>query len=550
MIAYRFVLGRLVLVLLVFFLFEQKSLSAQAIDPESLPSTSSSKVNDRYNRLLEYSESGDSLMMAEMLHKISTQYSSRNRWKRGLEFARRALEISQKIKVDSLLASSYNALAIGYTSKSRNLLKSNKITEDEYLGLADSAVGFYQQKLKVLENLGLPLYQVYTYQGLGQIYRKTEKFRKQDQLKALKSFEKAKKIALESDQKELIITSTIWLSTFYNKVGESAKASENLDEIESIINDYGSQMHIHMFHNLRFVLKLRIYEDEELELLYYKQKVSFENHLRQNFESSIAVLDRRYETQKTKRELAQQAKINDLQKAQLNQRNLIISIVVLLLLGAGGGSFFLYRLNTKNRKLAENNAMLVKEQNHRVKNNLQMISSLLSLQADRSTDSSRETMLDSSRRVQAIALLHRKLYDDLEGVKEVEMKPYIEELIEDILFATGKQDVPHRLNLDDVKLPVEKAVHLALILNELVTNSLKHVFSRERLNGECIELSLSKPNGKIELSYRDYGGSFDVEAFKNSDSLGNQIIQSQANYLAEEVEITDEGGMNFEMRFG
>src|SRR6056297_324212 len=267
------------------------------------------------------------------------------------------------------------------------------------------------------------------------------------------------------------------------------------------------------------------------------------------YQKELAASDRLYKTREARRDLEQQSRINELQRVQLNQRNLIIAVTALLLLGAGLGSLILYRLNRKNQKLAENNAMLVKEQNHRVKNNLQMISSLLSLQADRADDSSKETMLISSRRVQAIALLHRRLYDDLDGVKEVEIKTYIEELIQDILFATGKQDVPLRLNLENVSLPVEKAVHLALILNELITNSLKHVFSRARLNGECIELSLAKPDGQIELTYRDNGGSFDVEAFKTSDSLGNQIILSQAAHLAQEFEVADEDGMKFEMKF-
>jgi two-component sensor histidine kinase len=260
-------------------------------------------------------------------------------------------------------------------------------------------------------------------------------------------------------------------------------------------------------------------------------------------------MDRRYETSKTKVELEQQAKINELQQAQIARRNFFIVAMVILFIAIAVGTFYLYRLNLLNKELAENNEMLVREQNHRVKNNLQMISSLLHLQAKNSNGSSKSTILDSSRRVQSIALLHRRLYDDFEGKKEVDIKTYIEELLEEILFASSNQDIPVRLNLEEFKMPIGRAVHLALILNELVTNSLKHVFSRERLNGECIELLLKTTGDKAVLTYRDHGGVFDVDAFKKSESLGNQIIRSQAQYLSKEFKIENEDGFKFEIRF-
>ena len=458
-----------------------------------------------------------------------------------IKFSNANLEETTKVKIYSRIARHFNMRTYDYFDQGSEEVLSNK-----YFEHLDNAWYWLQKTVPLIERDTTRWGWIYFHLGnnLFMRFRATGEGAEQ----AISYFDEAINRSHYTNNFQLRIYGLLWKARVFIKQNRFEKADSLIDLTEKFQADTNALAHTSMIWDAKLALIYQRDSIPEIEQLVYKKTEALKELSRSKVEQALAESDRRYETQKTKRELAQQAKINDLQKAQLNQRNLIISIVVLLLLGAGGGSFFLYRLNTKNRKLAENNAMLVKEQNHRVKNNLQMISSLLSLQADRSTDSSRETMLDSSRRVQAIALLHRKLYDDLEGVKEVEMKPYIEELIEDILFATGKQDVPHRLNLDDVKLPVEKAVHLALILNELVTNSLKHVFSRERLNGECIELSLSKPNGKIELSYRDYGGSFDVEAFKNSDSLGNQIIQSQAKYLANEYAIREVNGLVFEMK--
>mgnify|MGYP005848368603 CR=1 FL=1 len=303
----------------------------------------------------------------------------------------------------------------------------------------------------------------------------------------------------------------------------------------------------HMYYNLRLISELGLQDRDDLFDVIRKKEKFLEDMWMADHQTDIAAMDRRYETAKTKRELTQQATINELQEAQLNHRNFIIGIFLPLLIGTIGGSFYLFRLNRKNQKLAENNAMLVREQNHRVKNNLQMISSLLSLQANRANGSSKETMLEGSRRVQAIALLHRKLYDDLEGVKEVNMKAYTEDLIQDILFACNKQDIPVDLEIDTITMRVERAVHLALILNELVTNSIKHVFSRERLNGEYIKLKMTQPNGSIKLVYKDHGGNFDLHCFDTDESLGNQIIRSQAKYLTDHFEIEDEHGFKFSM---
>jgi len=515
---------------------------------DSLEKVVDAEIQQLYKNLLYAYTREDSLQVAETLHRISTDYSSTDRWKRGEELALQALDIARKIEVDSTIASSLNALAISLGAKANNLHKDGTINQNQYLQLADSTITIFKQKLDVLEPLDLPLYKAYTYQGMGQIYIQTRKIRPKDAQKASEYFLKAIELAKTTDNHLLRFMTQIWngIALFHQE--KYSEIVPLLDKLEPKIDHEAiNSLGRYMFYRLRLLTDLQLAGRDDLiqvleqEYKYLKEFWSAEHN------TQLAEMDRKYETQKTKRELTKQDKINELQEAQLDQRNIIIGIIALLLLCTGGGSYYLYRLNRKNRKLADNNAMLVREQNHRVKNNLQMISSLLSLQANRSNGTSKDTMLESSRRVQAIALLHRKLYDDLEGVKEVDMKEYTEELVEEILFVSGKTDIPVELEIDRITLPVEKAVHLALILNELVTNSIKHVFSRERLNGERIELQMAQPNGSIELTYRDNGGNFDAEAFKTTESLGNQIIRSHANYLADKFVIENDYGLKFSM---
>jgi two-component sensor histidine kinase len=508
------------------------------------------QTHQLYDNLLKAYSNKDSLSIAELLHRISTDYSSKGRWDRGESLALDALQISKAIEVDSTLASSYNALAISLRSKARDLHESGEIDENQFLQLADSVIYLYEKKLDALKNENLPLYEAYTYQGMGQMYLQTKEIRPEDIFKATNYFDQAMLLALSTNDLRLQFITQLWY-------GISLLHQEKFDEIFTLLDRLSPMLNHeslnslskYIYHNLKLSTFLRSADEEELlEILIERDKFLREVWL-VDHQTEIAAMDRRYETSKTKVELEQQAKINELQQAQIARRNFFIVTMVILFIAIAVGTFYLYRLNLRNKELAENNEMLVREQNHRVKNNLQMISSLLHLQAKNSNGSSKSTILDSSRRVQSIALLHRRLYDDFEGKKEVDIKTYIEELLEEILFASSNQDIPVRLNLEEFKMPIGRAVHLALILNELVTNSLKHVFSRERLNGECIELLLKTTGDKAVLTYRDHGGVFDVDAFKKSESLGNQIIRSQAQYLSKEFKIENEDGFKFEIRF-
>jgi len=550
------------LIVLIFFQWIEvnvafaQSLSEQSEETGELSDHHSSfnyddyETHQLYDELLKAYTKKDSLRIAELLHRISTDYSSKGRWDRGESLALDALQISKAIEVDSTLASSFNALAISLRSKARDLHESGDIDDNQFLQLADSVIYLYDKKLDALKNENLPLYEAYTYQGMGQMYIQTKDIRPEDIFKATNYFDKAVSTAFTTNNSRLQFVTQLWYGISLLHQEKFDETFTLLDRLSSMLNDESlNSLSKYIYHNLKLSTFLRSAGEEELlELLIERDKFLREVWL-VDHQTEIAAMDRRYETSETKVELEQQAKINELQQAQITRRNFFIATMFILFAAIAAGTFYLYRLNLRNKELAENNEMLVREQNHRVKNNLQMISSLLNLQAKNSNGSSKSTILDSSRRVQSIALLHRRLYDDFEGKKEVDIKTYIEELLEEILFASSNQDIPVRLNLEEFKMPIGRAVHLALILNELVTNSLKHVFSRERLNGECIELLLKTTGDKAVLTYRDHGGVFDVDAFKKSGSLGNQIIRSQAQYLSKEFKIENEDGFKLEIIF-
>jgi PAS domain S-box-containing protein len=195
--------------------------------------------------------------------------------------------------------------------------------------------------------------------------------------------------------------------------------------------------------------------------------------------------------------------------------------------------------------------VLLKEIHHRVKNNMQVISSLVALQADQLQDAGMRAILDEmAQRVRSMAMVHEKLYQshDLAGV---EFSDYARSLLNYLWrsHATAASAVRLTLDLEPVSLTVNTAVPCGLILNELVSNALKHAF-RGRNTGE-VTVSLHSATGGIRLSVRDDGtglpAGFD---WKQATSLGLRLVQMLAGQLHADVEVSSDRGTEFTITFG
>jgi two-component sensor histidine kinase len=218
------------------------------------------------------------------------------------------------------------------------------------------------------------------------------------------------------------------------------------------------------------------------------------------------------------------------------------AIVVIIFLSLIAYLFFLFR---KNKKLSERNELLLREQNHRVKNNLQMISSLLSLQSQKLQSSDAKAVLeDSQGRISSVALLHRMLYEG-EQVGHIEVVSYLKSLTEEIKYGANRV-VEVELNLPErLELKVEKITSLGLIVNELFTNSIKHVDFEIQLQ---IGLQLKQTEGQLYITYSDNGVGVSPERWLSTSSFGNQLIQLQSRQLRGEFEIRSEAGFKYDLR--
>ena len=192
--------------------------------------------------------------------------------------------------------------------------------------------------------------------------------------------------------------------------------------------------------------------------------------------------------------------------------------------------------------------ILLKEVHHRVKNNLQIISSILSLQTHYINNKSIPDILNACKtRVLSMSLLHEQLYNS-KNFDNIDFESYIKNLTSQLLNTYQNSSVKVDLDIENIQLDIGTSINLGLILNELITNSLKYAF-REKENGE-IEISLKyiEPEKSVILKVSDNGKGlpedFDIHNLK---SLGLEIVTSLVEQLQGELEIHHNGKTEFQI---
>lgn len=207
------------------------------------------------------------------------------------------------------------------------------------------------------------------------------------------------------------------------------------------------------------------------------------------------------------------------------------------------------KLIDQNKKISlqqQRQELLIKEIHHRVKNNLQIISSLMSLQSRRVTDDEMLEVLNQSRsRVDAIAMIHHKLYQH-DNIQRVDFGSYLNDVLNCQKVLNPKLDC----KLESVKslLHLDIAVPLGIIVSEMMTNSLKHAF--KGVDNPKIVVKLTENNGSYKLLIQDNGigltNEFDLQ---NPTSLGTEIIAALISQIDAKLECSLDTGTSFKITF-
>ena len=201
----------------------------------------------------------------------------------------------------------------------------------------------------------------------------------------------------------------------------------------------------------------------------------------------------------------------------------------------------------KTEQLYKYQTTLLSEVHHRIKNNLQLIISLLTLQKAKSIHEDETEMLDTlNHRISSISLIHEQLYNTKEFDK-VDVELYVQDLLKNFLSLLSQDIIKIEYEIDDIQLNLETITPLGLIWSELISNSLKYNKDRSELK---IFFNLVKEGDTFQMHYHDNGRGYSEGQFEsNQKGMGYIIIQSLSKQLAAQIKSYNDGGAHYLMRF-
>ena len=354
---------------------------------------------------------------------------------------------------------------------------------------------------------------------------------------ALAYFKKALVLSQEINIDFNVSQAFVGISNAYFEINDDANARLMAEQALKTIGDH------RYFDQLKdaYLLLHKISERElntKQALNYFKLYQGIKDSIsNKDTEAKIAEMQLRFESAKKEQKLAllQQeiAESNQLIQTEKGNRKLLY-----LALGAIASILLIvswyYRRNIRQKKrlklMVQEKNTLLKETNHRVKNSFQVVSGLLYLQS--STIKNKEAVEafnQAQNRINAMALLHQRLYtkEHLDGINARE---YLENLVVDIIQTQNvlSQQLQKELHVAPLIIDIETISYIGLIVNELVTNSLKHAFSVSNA-APLIEVSLQKKNETLQLEVADNGCGISTSSTENT--MGISLIEDLAKKL-------------------
>lgn len=446
-----------------------------------------------------FSQQKDTFWMVNVRYNIANIYFSEKKYTEAKAAYEKALEEYYFLK-DSLSAS-YALLGIGKVAFEENDIP--------------SALHYYKKALHHSQ----PDYDLYTYSLLH-----------------TKTGEAYLKISKKNEA-----------TYFLNKGLETARPTQDIRLIADAV--YGLRKLYETTNDYKNYIALTL-EYDSLSAIIFKEKQA----------EAVAEMKARFRLE----ELNEQLLHEQMAKQKAKQRNVILIVAILVALVVLVVIIFLQQKTLKQNKiilqqkkelevLLKEKDVLLKEIHHRVKNNLQIVSSLLSLQnAFRQKDKSAESELQNAfMRINSMALLHKEIYNS-NDISKASINDYITELADQILANfNGDIEVKAKLDIDkNISLEIEKAVPLGLILNELMTNSIKHKFLKEKTG--TIQCSIHEVESTILMKYADE--EYRDIAFDKSKNMqagfGTKLIDIFCKKLKAEYQLKlSETGAHFFMQF-
>lgn len=479
-----------------------------------------------------FEDAGDQYMVGMMYNNIGAAYSNRFNPERTVEYYEKALEKFEELQDTTWIVNLNHNLANEYFN----------------LGQIERAEELYNTALDGFKLLEDSMYMAYAYSGIGTCLAERKEYQK-----ALDYYYKA---VLYSDS----TVDRSFSGSLSLNLGQSLFGIGQVDEAEEL-----------GLYALRVALEMderhRLPTTHQLLSSVYQKQGKFEEALfhaaqRFNWNDSIFASERelisaemltKFDTERIENELA----INELELLEeQRQSELFIAGLIILLLLLMGAVLFLVQYQRNTKKLERKNnqiqtaleekELLLREIHHRVKNNLQIVSSLLGIQGRQIEDKAAFDAISASRgRVQAMSLIHQNLYTQ-DNLVNINVKSYVVQLVGSILqtYSHGA-DIKLHTEIEEIQLDVDTLISLGLIMNELINNSLKHAFKEGESGNLWVKLVETKDELLLEI--KDDGVGFEGSPSKTTGSFGMKMLGAFAKKLRAQWSIEGEGGTTFSL---
>jgi len=479
-----------------------------------------------------------------LLTNLGYVYERRGDLSKAFEYATKTLQLGEKYRDKKAIAMAYSDMSnlfwkqdkfekgVEYGMKSIALFKERGLNDLDFdftlhilgsnlvaLGRYEEALPNFQRSARIGEKYGFYNNLSDTYIALTELYSQIGDFER-----AYKSGKEALKYAELLENDFMVVRSLLCLGKLKNEQRDFESAKLYLERsIRTATDDFGDMYYLG-----------RIYQ--ELSKAYEgtnninKSLETFKKYHELTQRVFNTDVDQRIAQMETEMEINQKESTITLQMEKLKQQA-TIQVFTLILTGLMVFFlFFLYRVFIKRKKYSlllekrnKEKEFLLMEIHHRVKNNMETISSLLSLQtAQIENREFQDIMLENQNRVHSMGMIHQNLYQG-ENMTAIEMKQYFQDLGRYIIDTF---DASERILFDCIMEPLEldvaRAIPIGLIVNELVTNSLKYAFPGNR-KGK-ITISFSETDSHLLLKVCDNGVGFDKDTGIKGTGFGSQLV--------------------------
>lgn len=465
--------------------------------------------------------------LAACYNSIGNVYLKINEPYAALDFHYKALAVRQKLNLPNGVSASLNNIGNVY-------LLLNKY---------DSAYNNFNKSLIIKRGLNNKSGEGISLNNMGELMLKTGKLEEAENF-----FVEALSIRMSTKEQVGEVITRNNLAHVYLLMGDLLGAERELRHGEELATSLGLLDEL----KSNYEIQIKLYrEKKDLDkALEYSQQLLIikDSLLNQEKAQSLAEMQTRYESLKKEDRIALLEKEGLLQAVEIDRkqiwiRSLVLAVVLTLIIGI----LIYYNLRTvrKNKVHIE---LLLKELHHRVKNNLQILSSLLSLQSQQLTDDTAIKAVKSSEsRINAMALIHRKLYT-VDQNRTVDIKEYITELIQYLVYSYGYHEKNLKLDLkiNEISIDVDKAIPLGLILNELISNAFKHAY--ENQPNPRLMINLEHPDShELNICIRDNGRGMPPVDEKQRKTFGMKIVTTLIKELKGSLNVKSENGTTYDL---